>query len=624
MTHDPSPMAQADLEELVAYLDGELPPDLAAAVEDRLSRDAAYRAELQQLDRAWHALEELPKESVGDAFARTTIEMAAVQAEEDLAQLTAALPVRRRRRRWGMIAGGVAAALLGAVLARVATIRQEGPLVAGLPAIVEVDTLRQFDSVEFLAKLRDQGVFDDAALQRVDARAASWAEVAQADPLSRRAWIEALPADAQADLWEKSRRLAGFSELDQRRLAERERLLAANDDADTLRHTALAFQAFMSQRPPAEQSAIREMPLDERVERVAEMVRRDHSSTRQPLSAGEITRLRDAIRKLDEGDTIDRLPKLLRERVAELPKDFSLPWIPERRGQGSSGGNGSDNRRRFDVRRGMTQWADRLDRSPPWQIASLARISSSDEQPRALQMLLGDGYEAKIALLSQDWAKTESVLLEALDPATRERLNAASSERRRQRLSGYVMEVSRDRFEEELEQFFASDAITQEERQRLLAEPTPDLKEQLRELYLSRELSGLGDPAWLFGGGGFGTRGEGGGRSEGSGRGEGGGRNEAGGRDDRDGRDDGNGRDDRNNRGDGRPEPPGGADGRGDPEGRGRPGGPGMGGPGMGGPGMGGPPGFLGGPPPGDRPPGPPGRSGGQSPEGSPRQAPEG
>ena len=66
-THD------QQLEEIVAYLDGELSSEESARVERRLASDEAYRQQLQGIDRAWHALDDLPMATVDDRFSRTTL-----------------------------------------------------------------------------------------------------------------------------------------------------------------------------------------------------------------------------------------------------------------------------------------------------------------------------------------------------------------------------------------------------------------------------------------------------------------------------------------------------------------------------------------------------------------------
>src|SRR6185369_12825375 len=113
---DPQPDPAAD--EIVAYLDGELPPQDCRRVESRLATDEEYRQELNDLDRAWEALDALPASTVDDGFARTTIELACVASEADFTDRTAAAKVANRNRMWRWIAAGVAAGLFGFIVGR--------------------------------------------------------------------------------------------------------------------------------------------------------------------------------------------------------------------------------------------------------------------------------------------------------------------------------------------------------------------------------------------------------------------------------------------------------------------------------------------------------------------------
>ncbi len=102
-----------ELEELVAYLDGELQPQPCGAVEKRLSNDDAYLHELQSLDNVWSALDELPQVTVDESFSRSTIEMVTVAAERDVAKRTTWLPVQHRRRLFLFAIVGILAATVG-------------------------------------------------------------------------------------------------------------------------------------------------------------------------------------------------------------------------------------------------------------------------------------------------------------------------------------------------------------------------------------------------------------------------------------------------------------------------------------------------------------------------------
>ena len=60
-TPNPSDEHTEQLEEIAAYLDGELSPVESALVEKKLSSDDEFRQELQCIDRAWAALDQLLK-----------------------------------------------------------------------------------------------------------------------------------------------------------------------------------------------------------------------------------------------------------------------------------------------------------------------------------------------------------------------------------------------------------------------------------------------------------------------------------------------------------------------------------------------------------------------------------
>jgi anti-sigma factor RsiW len=147
--------------ELVAYLDGELDADAQRAVEEKLGRDEAYRLEMQQLQKAWDALECLPRVTVGDSFAATTVEMVALSADEDLAKQKADSPARRRRQ-WLLGAGGMAAAVaLGFAVTMLVLPNANDELARDLPVLEHLDELQQVGDVESLRLIHAAGLFPD-------------------------------------------------------------------------------------------------------------------------------------------------------------------------------------------------------------------------------------------------------------------------------------------------------------------------------------------------------------------------------------------------------------------------------------------------------------------------------
>jgi hypothetical protein len=69
-------------------------------VERRLASDESYRQQLQGVERAWKALDELPLPVVDDQFSRTTMQLAVQAAVAEVQEKTAALPIQRRRSQW--------------------------------------------------------------------------------------------------------------------------------------------------------------------------------------------------------------------------------------------------------------------------------------------------------------------------------------------------------------------------------------------------------------------------------------------------------------------------------------------------------------------------------------------
>jgi anti-sigma factor RsiW len=150
-------------EELTAYLDGELDGEHRRRVEDRLAREPEYRTELQRMQRAWDMLEELPRATVDDSFARTTIEMVAIAAADEAR--TQALAVPRRRRLSALLGtlGIVAATLLGFLLGVKIWPNKNRELLQDLPVIENFERYRHVESIEFLRMLDESKLFDEEA-----------------------------------------------------------------------------------------------------------------------------------------------------------------------------------------------------------------------------------------------------------------------------------------------------------------------------------------------------------------------------------------------------------------------------------------------------------------------------
>jgi len=152
---------QAIHEEIVAYLDGELDVEQIQRAEARLTSHPDYQRRLQQMQRAWDLLDTLPHAQVDESFSRSTIEMVAVSADEELQQVQMSA-ASRTRRTWLSGAGfTLTSAAAGFALALGLAPRANDGWLRDLPVIENVDVYLHADSVEFLQILHEEAIFDD-------------------------------------------------------------------------------------------------------------------------------------------------------------------------------------------------------------------------------------------------------------------------------------------------------------------------------------------------------------------------------------------------------------------------------------------------------------------------------
>lgn len=426
-------------EELVAYLDGELPPEECRAVEDRLANDEAYREQLRDLDQAWEALDALPASTVDDGFAKTTIELACVAAQEDLSQRKslAAVETRSRLRWW--VAGGVAAALMAFIIVRGLLAHRNNIQLADLPVIGQINTLTLVPDIEFLRKLsnsvqpeafvRDKSAFDETLLDYTKASAPTIAE--------RRTWVESLTSEKKAQLADDAR---AFNDL-RNNPAEKDRVRQLTDEINHapdnahLRTTLVAYGQWLARQKPGEQEKLRtdfaKLSTDERVNLVRAMVERENEQIAQHLDESDATILKVAI------------AKLAKEKQAEL-----LQRIPA---------------------------GEEHDRIASWD------VTKAMPQILILRMALLNSRETSDALVNQ------------LSPAARSNWQKVAGNRRArwEQLSVWIHEALKPQWgPADLEKFFNDEnntKLTNDERARLLDLPLSEMRSELEKLYLRSE-----------------------------------------------------------------------------------------------------------------------------------------
>jgi len=291
------------LEEIVAYLDGELSPQESAQVERRLAADETYRQKLQSMERAWAALDELPAATVDDQFSKTTMDLVVESARSEVEQQTRALPVQRRKQRLSTMLLATAAALLGALVFRLVWENPNRALVADLPVIQYIDIYSQFRDVEFLRQLRQKLGDGHWALgpvtEELSDNFGQFRLVAAAD--KRETWLETLAVDERVTLRAKFNRFRSMSEEQQGRLRKLHQQIESAPDAVELQQIMLEYQQWLNGLPPSEQFELRERPLEERVRRVVRKVERESGDKSLELSPDELQKLFQAVKPRLEG-----------------------------------------------------------------------------------------------------------------------------------------------------------------------------------------------------------------------------------------------------------------------------------------------------------------------------------
>lgn len=146
-------MNQSDLthaanDDLVAYLDGELDHDSSQRIEQQLARDPKYRQRLQQLQRAWDLLDSLPRATASGSFARTTVELVALNASQEIERLASQ---RKNRNAMGWllgIAAVTATTLAGFLVTSFQLATPDRQLLDDLPVLERLDYYRTVDNVD--------------------------------------------------------------------------------------------------------------------------------------------------------------------------------------------------------------------------------------------------------------------------------------------------------------------------------------------------------------------------------------------------------------------------------------------------------------------------------------------
>ncbi len=435
------------LEQMVAYLDGELSPAERSLVERQLAEDAEFHAEMQSIERAWSALDALPITTVDDRFSQTTMEMVVGAARQELVEKTQALPIRRRNNILGKALLAATVATLALLMVRLVRENPNRILLADLPTIQYLDVYSQIRSTDVLHKLYDEmGSSDwmpDIPTADLEMQIADFQTLSRAE--SRRDWVEQLDDEDRAALRARYNRFLALSPQEQARLRELHNSVASAPNHDQLTRILLQYQAWLNTLPASRQFELRNKPIDEAVQEIVAEQRREASHQWIELTPDEFHRL-------------DRVFASIREQL--IPR---MP--PQRSGQQRPGPLDGPSARDRNSRFGVQLRQEVMEHRDKW----LPQIINS----------LSQHNRAKFEQFTSAQQNQQIV-------------RWAMQNRRREEGWGNS-QISNEVSQQELERLFVeeTDAATKEQ---LLALPLDKMKQQLKGLFFRGELPEKGFP----------------------------------------------------------------------------------------------------------------------------------
>jgi hypothetical protein len=322
-------------EQLVAYLDGELDAETSKQVERRLAEHVEYRRELQQLQRAWDMLDELPRAEVGESFTQTTVEMVALSAARELTE------VKGRSRRldrvlWGAAGAGIVITALTSYLVFSAFFsRPNTQLKRDLPVIENIELYQIADSVEFLRQLEDTGLFVTAWFAAPERAEEPQEEEPQEEkPQEEKPQeqgtekLEQMSDAEKTALLQKKRRFDELSLAEQAKPRQIHDELARDPRQADLRRVLERYHDWLRTLTPPERAEVLSLPADKRIEKIQELTRTQDAKRFRMMAGGfmmspqDLTVIHDWFDKFIDDHTREILATLPDQPFAKLKKEY--------------------------------------------------------------------------------------------------------------------------------------------------------------------------------------------------------------------------------------------------------------------------------------------------------------
>lgn len=301
---DDAPVDEVD-EQLVAYLDGELPPEEVKLLEQQLGSSESLRARLRELQNGWDLLDELPHASSSNQLLETTIRMAAVDGGPAKVA-SRATPTRRQITRIVLLIAITAACyLIGLSAVRLRGYLDYRKQLRDLPLAMHLDAFLRSSDLEMMEALADWEQWQQA--NQIADRLGQWnfslaEQIDEATPKEREKLLPKLSIEDQQTVsaaWERFERV---DEPQKQRIYELSEKVAKHPQSKQLLETMDRFAAWFETLSVDERDKLATGTDKEREETVRVALERTTKQwTRQrgrELSDEEVDTIYHAVRQI--------------------------------------------------------------------------------------------------------------------------------------------------------------------------------------------------------------------------------------------------------------------------------------------------------------------------------------
>ena len=158
---DVSEQTEPEMENLVAYLDGELDAQNVRQMEDRLAVESDLREKMTSLEQTWNMLNELETVSADKELVRSTMEVVTLTIEKDLSEDEKQFEKRKWLDRLILLATIFLFGIIGYQLAALVGIQRNQQFAKDIPIILNISKYKEIGNFDFLQALSEKRVFDE-------------------------------------------------------------------------------------------------------------------------------------------------------------------------------------------------------------------------------------------------------------------------------------------------------------------------------------------------------------------------------------------------------------------------------------------------------------------------------